>query len=1404
MKKLLILFVSLLLNFSIMNVNGQDICSSADTLKNINSVQNYNIQSSEYWLTFYADSIYFGIILNPLLDSNTTIFTKINIYTGSCDSLIFVDSMRLSMNNILATHLQIGSKYYIQIIQNSPINSYLPLLCLNTRFQISPLPACNPNSCSLNANGDFENISTDLDAALTYFSVPHYPYEINYANDMNYYNGILCLSCFESYYNPTYGDLNYTGCCNWFSFGSTMPFIKRENNDIIHHNHLVLYHGGISTAGSGIFTKLTGNSSIGGGIGLLPNTSYQLDFEYKINENGTNGWQGNYGFNVYLIKESDYVPCLSVTSGYCWPTTTDGIYIGDISNTGQIGWQPKTIQLPASFLNSITNINSYNTIAFEIKYGSPTVTDKMAYIDNVSLKLSPTQILIDGTIDDKCHRHGIFSINSPIPGITYNWSFAPTNVTINSNSNTSIDINFTDYTFNGNFIISVDGIDPNTGCTMYHGTKTINFNSLPASTVTQVTINGNIDDCMQGLFTITPHYTTVNYTWTLPQSAYIETGYSLPFYEAEINWSYGGAGTIEVNGIDSHGCLYYGQLPITPTFNCVPNAKFYIKDGSFASTFTNSIFGGLGTTSGTPFYTNSTDVVYFEGIVLIDQNLYIDNCPNIIMSPNAKLYIYPGVTLSITNSYIKGCSCYWDGISSPTASLVYPNLTSHLILDSDVIQDAKAVVQSEYGGNFNITNTTFVNNQIGIKVSSNYFYPNPGYITANTFKYDAVNNQGYFSGNNHLTGINLENNTEVLTIGDNTDPLLQNNFVGLQYGIKSDYSDAVEVYNNNFTNIAISSPNPPSYSGIPSLPDEAAIFSINKLDNPAPHNIIIGGSSNYSTNTFNGCNVGIFGYDTYMDIENNNFIKQNFVSIHSKDCIRGSIISNNTIAMTPGVPISSTQGATSVMFELQTSSILTNDLLITNNSIDNARIGILMSNASGNNTITPALCKIDANTIQLDIYNYTNTGIFNTNGDNVTITNNTITYSPHKIWNAAGIYLADIHRSLIQQNYINDLYYGIIVKDHAEYTEYSCNQLLDCDYGFYFSGATLFNNLPYSTDASDNQWTYQNLPQILNNRMYGTTINTPLPRWNHQWLTNNTGPLGPYLDMSNLTSNYITSYPNRPPNPNCISDKSIAATNQNATILTDYYVHLRKIIKDSITYSTLSVENKYMAKEFVYNMLDDKPSLLNMGTANDQIFQNFHNSNLNTNIGKFSKIKKFIKTKNYTAAKALNTTITPQNLIETNSKEVNRIYLNRIAVDSIIYSSDSLILYNIAMQSPLTGGNAVYNARAILDISVTDNFQTNNNTFLLPLVKPQVSNYSNIKIYPNPANDKLFIQLDDTMNGMAIIEINDLTGKLIYNTSINADFKLQTIDISKVSKGIYYLRISNNKSSNNQKLVIIK
>ncbi len=128
-------------------------------------------------------------------------------------------------------------------------------------------------------------------------------------------------------------------------------------------------------------------------------------------------------------------------------------------------------------------------------------------------------------------------------------------------------------------------------------------------------------------------------------------------------------------------------------------------------------------------------------------------------------------------------------------------------------------------------------------------------------------------------------------------------------------------------------------------------------------------------------------------------------------------------------------------------------------------------------------------------------------------------------------------------------------------------------------------------------------------------------------------------------------------------------------------------------------------------------------------------------------------------------------------------------------------MLDIANQSPLTGGDAVHSARVILgiDMNVDDQYKS---AQIINTVNSKI--ISSINVYPNPANDKLNIEFDDSMEGQTTIEIFDLEGRLIYNSHVNADQKNQIINISSVNAGIFSLRITTKNKTFNQKLVIIK
>jgi hypothetical protein len=83
-------------------------------------------------------------------------------------------------------------------------------------------------------------------------------------------------------------------------------------------------------------------------------------------------------------------------------------------------------------------------------------------------------------------------------------------------------------------------------------------------------------------------------------------------------------------------------------------------------------------------------------------------------------------------------------------------------------------------------------------------------------------------------------------------------------------------------------------------------------------------------------------------------------------------------------------------------------------------------------------------------------------------------------------------------------------------------------------------------------------------------------------------------------------------------------------------------------------------------------------------------------------------------------------------------------------------------------------------------------------------NYSGIEseiknkiiIFPNPVKDKLFLVSLNNLNGF--IEINDIQGRVHFNQKY---INTATIDVSGLAKGIYIVRIINNKETHIEKII---
>ena len=209
-----------------------------------------------------------------------------------------------------------------------------------------------------------------------------------------------------------------------------------------------------------------------------------------------------------------------------------------------------------------------------------------------------------------------------------------------------------------------------------------------------------------------------------------------------------------------------------------------------------------------------------------------------------------------------------------------------------------------------------------------------------------------------------------------------------------------------------------------------------------------------------------------------------------------------------------------------------------------------------------------------------------------------------------------------------------------------------------------------------------------------------------------------------------------------------------------------------------------------------------MGDTSDYVYNAFFNTMQSSDAAHYINAINAMDTNNLTIAQRELNLIADTNAINHNRIIVGNIYSTTWALGNYQLTDDQVrTLTDIAYSDPYTNGDGVYTARVMLNIDPDDS----NLVYRMALQLPkQVVKSNSVHVYPNPANDMLYIEFDNMGDCIAKIEFYDLTGKLYYSTSINTDLKLQTLNINSIKAGIYNLRISTTAKVKNQKLVIIK
>ncbi len=177
------------------------------------------------------------------------------------------------------------------------------------------------------------------------------------------------------------------------------------------------------------------------------------------------------------------------------------------------------------------------------------------------------------------------------------------------------------------------------------------------------------------------------------------------------------------------------------------------------------------------------------------------------------------------------------------------------------------------------------------------------------------------------------------------------------------------------------------------------------------------------------------------------------------------------------------------------------------------------------------------------------------------------------------------------------------------------------------------------------------------------------------------------------------------------------------------------------------------------------------------------------------------------SAAIINSEVLPSVLPEVNKKNINEILIEFKGYGLSTLSNNLSELLSIAHQCPYAGGQAVYQARAMIEmLDESIEYFDDNVCLQSGIFKTQINggydavNYINIS--PNPANELLTIDIVGPWEGLCYIALLNMMGESIMEDQVSCDQKSKTINIINLSSGIYTVRVYNNNVIKTKKLVI--
>lgn len=161
--------------------------------------------------------------------------------------------------------------------------------------------------------------------------------------------------------------------------------------------------------------------------------------------------------------------------------------------------------------------------------------------------------------------------------------------------------------------------------------------------------------------------------------------------------------------------------------------------------------------------------------------------------------------------------------------------------------------------------------------------------------------------------------------------------------------------------------------------------------------------------------------------------------------------------------------------------------------------------------------------------------------------------------------------------------------------------------------------------------------------------------------------------------------------------------------------------------------------------------------------------------------------------KAANSNIATTELIESNRKAVDKIYLSTIGKEIDTFTvAQANELFAIANQCPMVGGNAVYTARSLYRL-IDETVEYDDQLLCLPhgiIVKSiRQQDAMALSIVPNPARENATLVLGEPLEQVGLLLVIDLAGKEVMRINLPEGEPRTEFSTGSLASGLYQYRV---------------